>query len=130
MAAEMPFAPTRYTSGFFRQSIGCGEHRPAGASSQSLGFPQNSATKQPVETVLGHDIYRAAEQTFQFLNEPGWEPRACRFTCIDQQINVAVSSRFATNDGTEDTHISGSVPVSNAQDLVTAIPKKDLDGDG
>src|SRR2546422_8517176 len=93
------------------RSLDAASSRLADPLSQGFGFFQNAASKQPVEATLGDHVYSPPEQSFQFLDKSGREPRACLFARIHKQVNVTISGRFAAGRRTEDAHVSGSVTV-------------------
>src|ERR1035438_1544944 len=84
--------------------------------SQRYGVTQDGVADQRAEGTVNHHLNRPSQQLLQIRDKTGGEPWRCLAGHVDEEINVAFGSLFATRYRTEKAHVPGSVTCSHAQD--------------
>jgi len=92
--------------------------RRAGLPSQRHRLPDHSISNQAVEAALLNDVNSSSQFVFKIGEEPPREERSSFWTCLDQQIQVAICACLTTSEGAKHTNADHAMLGSDRKDCI------------
>jgi len=75
-----------------------------------------------VERLFSNYIYPLAQEIFQILNQRDVVQQAAAEVELDQEIEVAIGTLLARDDGTEHAEVAGAVASRDVQNQFSLLP--------